>query len=94
MSVETQAEVPVKVVSDGNQFHTVITANGQQIENVVAIHWDIEAGEPSRMVLEMDLIGVEYEGGAVMDWRTPTLREVLGIWWRGRKRKKNPEATA
>lgn len=86
MSAATTTEKTVKVTSDGNPFGTTITVDGEPLNNVIGIRWEISTDGMSRMVLECDWVGVEYEGPYVQTFTRPTLREVLGMWWRGRKR--------
>lgn len=76
----------LKVVSDGNPFNTTVTVNGEPLTNVIGLRWEIDTGSTSRMVVELDWVDVEYHGDYVKCFTRPTLREALGMWWRGKKR--------
>lgn len=83
----TRTESPaIKIVSDGNPFNTQIHVDGNPLNNVMALNWEINTDGTSRMIVEFDWVSVEYEGEYVKSFTRPTLREVIGMWWRGRTR--------
>jgi hypothetical protein len=76
----------IKITSNGDPFATCITQDGKPITNVVGLRWELGTDGTSRMILDCDWVDVEYEGPYVQNIMRPTLREALGIWWRGRTR--------